>query len=93
MLLGPPALVLPPPLWLERVEEAELVAQLPEVPVTPDGALVCCVLAELLQLYAFTKLDVFVSKSVVATKNTIALIIRDRFMFVSILVTNRYNLS
>jgi hypothetical protein len=52
-VLGPSVPVAEKPAWPELVEAAELVEQLPELPLTPDGEFVLCVLDELLQLYAF----------------------------------------
>ena len=52
-VLGPFVSVAEKPAWPELVEAAELVEQLPELPLTPDGEFVLCVLDELLQLYAF----------------------------------------
>ena len=52
-LLGPRFEALVIAKEIELVEALELVEQLPELPLTPDGEFVCCVLEELLQLYAF----------------------------------------
>jgi hypothetical protein len=50
--LGPDAVALAKPEWVELVDELELVEQLPELPLTLDGEFVPSVLEELLQLNA-----------------------------------------
>src|SRR5690349_21178010 len=50
---GPETVIRAEPLGPEVVVALELLAQLPELPVTPDWIFKFCVLDELLQVYAF----------------------------------------
>ena len=56
------------PLGLEVVVALELLAQPPELPVTPDWIFTLCVLDVLLHVYAIVVLGVLVIRNVAATK-------------------------
>ena len=58
---GPEAVICVEPLGPEVAVALELLAQLPELPVTPEWIFTLCVLDELLQVYAFA-IDVGVTK-------------------------------
>jgi hypothetical protein len=67
--LGPSAIIeVPENDRVELVEALELLAQLPELPVTLVWPRALCVLDELLQLYAIVVLGVVMINSVAATK-------------------------
>jgi hypothetical protein len=80
---GPLILPVVDPFGVELVVALELLAQLPELPLTPAGTLMMlCVPAELLQLYAIVVFGVFGIRNIAATKTAIPLIRNNRFMFV-----------
>jgi hypothetical protein len=60
---GPEAVNCAEPLGLEVVVALELLAQLPDLPVTPDWIFTLCVLDVLLQVYAFA-IEVGATKTV-----------------------------
>jgi len=71
-MLGPLSVTIRSPASLELVAALELVAQLPDLPLTPDCVSVCCALEVLLQLYALAKVRFRFGTDIIAIITTTA---------------------